>query len=222
MNARRPVFSAVLCDLDGTLVDSRWDIAAAFQHALRLVTGDAPVAVCIIRHIGKPLEHMLRALGYALSTDQLSAFFAAYRYHYTHHGMTHTQPFPGVAATLQRLSITPLGVVTTKAQDQAEMVLQHLELARFFRHIQGWQPGLRLKPSPDSIFVTLEALHCPPAQALMVGDTSADILAGRAAGVKTCAVTYGYGPPEELQQCMPDYRINSFGELLPLVSEVTR
>jgi phosphoglycolate phosphatase len=222
MKAPQPVFSAVLCDLDGTLIDSRWDIAAAFQHALRLVTGDTPVAAGIIRHIGKPLEHMLRALGYALSTDQLSAFFAAYRHHYTRHGLTHTQPFPDVAATLQRLSATALGVVTTKAQEQAEMVLQHLELARFFRHIQGWQPGLQLKPAPDSIFVALEALHCPPAQALMVGDTPADVLAGKAAGVTTCAVTYGYSPAEELQQCMPDYLIDSFSELLPLVSEGTR
>jgi phosphoglycolate phosphatase-like HAD superfamily hydrolase len=117
------------------------------------------------------------------------------------------------------LSATTFGVVTTKAQEQAELVLHRLHLSPFFRHIQGWQPGLRLKPAPDTVLAALAALACPPEQTLMVGDTAADVLAGKAAGLKTCAVTYGYGAVRELQQCAPDYRIGTFSELLPLVLE---
>lgn len=211
------MFTTILCDLDGTLVDSRRDIAAAFQHALRLVTGAASPARSITRHIGKPLEQMLHALDYRLPPDQLSSFFTAYRQHYATYGVTHTRLFPGVAATLQTLSATTFGVVTTKAQEQAEMVLHHLHLTHFFRHIQGWRPGLRLKPDPDTVLAALEALGCSPEQTLMVGDTAADVLAGKAAGLKTCAVTYGYGTEGELQQCEPDYRIATFGALLPLL-----
>jgi HAD superfamily hydrolase (TIGR01509 family) len=215
--SRGVVFTTVLCDLDGTLIDSRWDIAEAFQHALRQVTSDIPQAASITQHIGKPLEQMLHALGYTFSPDSLSAFLTAYRSHYAAHGVTHTIAFPGVMTTLQTLSTTTFGVVTTKEQGQAEGVLQRLHLAHFFRHIQGWRPGLRLKPAPDTVLVALEALHCVPAQTLMVGDTPADVLAGKAAGLKTCAVTYGYSTVEALQQCEPNYFIASFDELLTLV-----
>jgi phosphoglycolate phosphatase len=219
--SRVAVFTTVLCDLDGTLIDSRWDIAAAFQYALRQVTSDIPQAASIVQHIGKPLEQMLHALGYAFPPEPLAAFLTAYRSHYSTHGVTHTRPFPGVITTLQTLSTTTFGVVTTKEQGQAEGVLRRLHLARFFRHIQGWRPGLHLKPAPDTVLAALEALRCVPEQTLMVGDTPADVLAGNAAGLKTCAVTYGYSTLEVLQQCEPNYLITSFDELLTLVPDAT-
>ena len=111
-------------------------------------------------------------------------------------------------------------MVTTKAQVQAELVLQHVQLAHFFQHVQGWHPGLALKPAPDALIAALHALRCLPHQALMVGDTPADILAGKAAGVQTCAVTYGCGTVEELRQCEPDYVIDTFRALGPLIARV--
>jgi phosphoglycolate phosphatase-like HAD superfamily hydrolase len=117
------------------------------------------------------------------------------------------------------LSTFTLGVVTTKESEGAEIVLRRLALIPFFRHIQGGSPGLRFKPAPDTILAALAALHCAPPDALMVGDTPADILAGKAAGTKTCAVTYGFGRRETLLQCAPDYVIDSFGELVDLVRE---
>jgi HAD superfamily hydrolase (TIGR01509 family) len=212
------VFTTILCDLDGTLVDSHQDIGAAFQQALRGITADVPDVSRIARHIGKPLERMLQELGYRLSPEQLATFVAAYRQHYATQGLLHTHPFAGVRATLAALPMVTFGVVTTKAQAQAEFVLQHLQLTHFFRHVQGWQPGLQLKPAPDALLVALTALHCPPPQALMVGDTAADILAGKAAGVHTCAVTYGYGSLEELRQCEPEYIIDTFSALCPLIA----
>ena len=210
--------STVLCDLDGTLIDSRRDIALAFQHALRQVVGGAlPAEAAIARHIGKPLEHMARELGYRFSPPQLTAFLETYRHHYATSGRPHTQPYPGVTITLQALSSLTFGVVTTKAQEQAESVLHQLQLSAFFRHVQGWVPGLQLKPAPDTVVAALTALHCAPQQALMVGDTAADILAGKAAGLKTCAVTYGFGALEDLRRCEPDYVIDTFADLATLL-----
>ena len=110
-------------------------------------------------------------------------------------------------------------VVTTKAQSQAEVVLHQLNMAHYFRHIQGSQPGLRHKPAPDTIEKTLKCLEIVPQQALMVGDTSADIQAGQAASVKTCAVTYGFGRLETLQACDPDYWLSSFADLPRLLAD---
>jgi phosphoglycolate phosphatase len=214
------IITTILCDLDGTLVDSRWDIAVAFQHAWQTVVGGTPPsAAAIAQHVGKPLAEMLSELGGVLSPSLLNTFLTAYRHTYARQDACLTQPYPGVIATLQVLSTFTLGIVTTKEQAQAEIVLRRLALTPFFQHIQGGTPGLRLKPAPDTILVALAALHCAPPHALMVGDTPADILAGKAAGAKTCAVTYGFGTREALSQYAPDYVIDTFGELVTLVRQ---
>ena len=211
-------FAVVLYDLDGTLVDSKRDIAAAFQWALRCVTDEAlPDKDVIACHIGKPLAMMAFDLGFRLSTRHQATFVDAYRRYYAIHCAQHTKPYPGVVTTLNQLSDFVFGVVTTKSQAQAEVVLRQLKLTHYFRHIQGAQPGMRLKPAPDTVEATLAALGCQPDQALMVGDTPNDMLAAQAAYVKTCAVTYGFGETDDLRACEPDYYIDAFSELIPIV-----
>ena len=209
--------TTILCDLDGTLVDSQQDIAMAFQYAWQTVIGGTPPdAAAIAQHIGKPLAEMASALGGRLSPPRLDTFLTTYRATYAQQNARLTQPYPGVIATLQALSAFTLGIVTTKEQGQAEIVLQRLALTPFFRHIQGGIPGLRLKPAPDTVLAALMAVGCAPQQALMVGDTPADILAGKAAGTTTCAVTYGFSTREALLECMPDYVIDTFSDLMTL------
>jgi phosphoglycolate phosphatase len=210
--------TTILCDLDGTLVDSRRDIAVAFQHAWRTVIGGTPPSAPVIaQHIGKPLAEMLGELGGVLRPARLCTFLTAYRHMYARQEARLTQLYPGVIDTLQALSTYALGIVTTKEPGQAELVMQRFALTAFFQHIQGGTPGLRLKPAPDTILAALAALHCGPPHALMVGDTPADILAGKAAGTTTCAVAYGFGTREALVQCAPDYVIDSFSELVTLM-----
>jgi phosphoglycolate phosphatase len=215
--------STILCDLDGTLVDSRLDIAVAFQHAWRIVVGGTPPsATAIAQHIGKPLAEMLCELGSVLSPPLVSAFLTAYRHIYARQDAYLSRVYPGVIDTLQALSTFTLGIVTTKEPAEADLVLRRLALSSFFQHIQGGTPNLRLKPAPDTILAALAALRCAPPYALMVGDTPADVLGGKAAGTITCAVTYGFGRREALLQCAPDYVIDTFGELLTLVQASNR
>ncbi len=210
--------TTILCDLDGTLVDSRWDIAVAFQHAWQTVVGGTPPdTAAIAQHIGKPLDQMIIELGGVLSPPLLSTFLTVYRCAYARQDACLAQPYPGVIAALRALSPFMLGIVTTKEPGQAAIVLRRLALTPFFRHIQGGTPGLRLKPAPDPILAALAAMRCAPNHGLVVGDTPADIRAGKAAGTITCAVTYGFGMREELLPCAPDYVIDSFGELVDLV-----
>jgi HAD superfamily hydrolase (TIGR01549 family) len=210
--------TTILCDLDGTLVDSRHDIVVAFQQAWQTVVGGTPPGTeAIVQHIGKPLAEMLSDLGGVLSLPRLNTFLTMYRHLFAKQDARLTQLYPGVIATLQALSSYTLGIVTTKEPGQAAIVLQRLALTPFFQHIQGGTPGLPLKPAPDAIFAALTALHRVPPHTLMVGDTPADILAGQAAGTKTCAVTYGFGGREALVQCGPDYVIDAFSELVTLM-----
>ena len=97
--------TTILCDLDGTLVDSRRDIAVAFQHAWQTVVGGTPPsAAAIAQHIGKPLAEMLSELGGLLSPPRLSIFLTTYRRIYAQQDACLTQLYPGVIATLQALS----------------------------------------------------------------------------------------------------------------------
>jgi HAD superfamily hydrolase (TIGR01509 family) len=213
--------TTILCDLDGTLVDSRHDIVVAFQHAWRTVVGrSSPNANAITQHIGKPLAEIVRELGGTLSPPRLNNFLNVYGKTYYNQALCLTEPYPGVVLTLQDLSSFKLGVVTTKGSGQAKTVLRRLALISFFKHVQGASFGLRLKPAPDTILAALSVLRCAPEDALMVGDTPADVLAGKAAGTKTCAVTYGFGAREALLQCAPDHVIESFRELVDLVREL--
>jgi phosphoglycolate phosphatase len=213
--------NAILCDLDGTLADSRRDITAAFEEAWQgAIDGMAPSADAIAQHIGKPLASMLADLGQIISPSVCSTFFSIYRESYRRREARMTVLYPGVIPTLQALSASALGVVTTKEPEQAAIVLRRLGLNSFFKHIQGPTDDLRAKPAPDTVLAALAVLRCVPSQALMVGDTAADMLAGKAAGARTCAVTYGFGLREELLNCVPDSMIDSFGELLAVVREL--
>src|ERR1700756_5453047 len=96
----RPI-TTILCDLDGTLIDSRRDIALAFQYALhRIVGGALPDETAIAQHIGKPLTNMVRELVYPLSPAQLTIFLDTYLSRYAVFCAHHTCPYPGVTATL--------------------------------------------------------------------------------------------------------------------------
>ena len=83
------------------------------------------------------------------------------------------------------------------------------ELFRLLRGWLGW--GLVVL---SGVIAALSVLRCPPKDALMVGDTPADVLAGKAAGTKTCAVTYGYGRRDEMAKHQPDYWVDDLRELL--------
>ena len=210
--------TTILCDLDGTLVDSRRDIVAAFQSAWRSVVGGIPPnAAAIAKHIGKPLVLMAEELEGALSPTTSIAFEKAYRDAYAKENARFTRTYSGVVPALQKLSGFTLGIVTTKEVGQAEMVLRRLALDQYFQHIQGGTTGLLLKPAPDCVFAALSALRCASEQALMVGDTPNDIAAGKAAGTLTCAVTYGFGTREALFESAPDFLIDSFGKLVDVV-----
>lgn len=102
---------------------------------------------------------------------------------------------------------------TTKGTVTAGAVLEQFGLRSYFEHVQGTD-GFPSKPEPDVILRAIEALGARPEDCLMVGDSGPDMEAGRRAGVKTCAVRWGYGNREEMARFTPDYWIETPGELL--------
>jgi phosphoglycolate phosphatase len=223
-------YDLVCFDLDGTLVDSTADIRAALVHALATVP---PADVRLDEHalgcagLGLPLDEffaLARPAPHPCSGEAgLRRFVDAYRTYYHEHLLAKTRPFPGVAETLEmvkplRAAGLRIAVATTKRTSTAERVLSGLGLAAHFDLILGTEPPMPHKPAPDLLLACAERLGRDATRGLMVGDTERDVLAGRAAGMRTCGVTYGVLGGEGLQPHAPDFLVDRFADVLPLLS----
>ena len=206
-----PRFNVYLFDIDGTLLDSAHDICSAIQQVLE-PHGANPTFEFLRGYVGK---HLLETFGDVIPTaprEDLDAMIQSYRTIYLGRGHCLTRVYPGVAEGLSALgglksTATTKGSVTTRA------VLEQFGLVRHFDHVQGTDNGLPYKPAPDVIFAALAALNARPEDCLFVGDSAADMEAGRRAGVATCAVTYGYGDHAEMRKFEPNYWISDLREL---------
>src|SRR5207237_702834 len=124
-----------------------------------------------------------------------------------------THVYPGVVEALSTLPGRK-ATATTKGTPTTRAVLQQFGLIEYLDHVQGTD-GIPSKPAPDVLLAALSGLDAAPSECLMVGDSEADMEAGRRAGVKICAVRYGYGKPEDLARWAPDYWVSDLRELLP-------
>ena len=192
--------TAIVFDLDGTLVDSFDDISAAFCRSFHVV-GSAPPDPAVVRAmIGKPLHDMYAPWVPAAAID---ALVAEYRRDYAQRCADRTRPYPGIVDLLAALRGRghALAIATTKTTAMARTVIARLGLEHLVDHVQGTD-GFPHKPAPDVITRALAALACPGAW--MVGDAVTDVSAGRAAGLRTCAVTWGVHSAAQLHAATPD------------------
>jgi phosphoglycolate phosphatase-like HAD superfamily hydrolase len=100
-----------------------------------------------------------------------------------------------------------LALVTTKHQTQAAFTLAGSGLAAYFSYVHGWLEGRKHKPDPEPVLAALRGLDVPASAAIMVGDSELDIQSAKAAGVDSCAVTYGFRPAWLLASFHPDFLV---------------
>jgi phosphoglycolate phosphatase len=208
----------LLFDLDGTLVDSAPDIAAALNAAL-VDLGQPPHPLSVVTsYVGDGAAKLVaRALAPGAEVDQ-DQLLERFKVRYAADVCVATRPYPGVVDTLARFRAagTPLAVVTNKPGDLARALLRALALDAFFAEILGDGDGFPRKPSPE-IALALCARHAvAPAQTLLVGDGLPDVRLGRAAGCRVAAVTWGYTPRAALAAEGPDWLVDSPPALLDL------
>jgi len=162
--------------------------------------------------IGLHLHHCFSEVFPEFTVEQRDKLIADYRTTYLGRGHQQTSVYPGVAEGLAQLAGRK-STATTKGTPTTRAILEQFGLLRFFDGVQGTD-GFPCKPDPDVILHALAGLGARPEDALMVGDAPADIQAAKAAGVKVCVTTYGYGNRQELAACNPDYWISDLRELL--------
>lgn len=212
MRGREP--SALVFDLDGTLIDSSVDIANSCNAALAahgLATRDTDD---IRSFIGDgSLQLVQRASGVALGSPMLDDVHRYFLQHYERHPITATTWLPGVEQALESLRGLPLCVFTNKPTPIALAILDQLNAAARFRVIVGASDGLALKPSPDGLLLIAQRLKVSPQGLVMIGDGRQDIAAGRAAEATTIGVLTGQASRREMLALSPDAILNHLGEL---------
>ncbi len=212
--------SAVLFDLDGTLVDSRADIAAACNHALTSVDR-APLDEALIATFVGDGARMLIARALALAPDDplVDRALVAFHRYYEDHAAVHTTLMPGAREVLDALSDRPVALVTNKPRGATMAVLRALGLSERFASVRTGSDG-PLKPDPRAILDVLNWIRIAPKDAWVVGDGEQDVRAGRAAGCQTVGVRGGLQGDAKLVASEPDALVASLGELAAFVKRL--
>src|SRR6185437_15518388 len=200
-----------LFDIDGTLLDSAYDICGAIQQVLDPL-GVSPGFEFLRKYIGRHLLDTFQDALPGASPEQIDELIQNYRQVYPARQHKLTKVYPGVPEALASLGGLK-STATTKGSPTSRNILEQFGLLPYFTHVQGTD-GFPHKPAPDVLFAALRAMNVGPEDCLFIGDASSDMEAGKRAGVKTCAVTYGYGNHEEMRTFAPDYWIDDLRELL--------
>ncbi len=195
----------IVFDLDGTLVDTRQDLTDAVNYALQKL-GKPPLDVdTVTRNVGDGVRMLLLRTLQIEDEDlrmQGRHYFIEY---YSQHLADHTRPYPGISDVLNALACRTMAVLTNKSQEFTEPLLRQIGLDGYFAKVVGGNAGFPPKPDPQGLQSILQELEAEPETTIMIGDSGNDILVGKSVGARTCAVTWGYRPKEELLALEPDF-----------------
>lgn len=208
---------AVIIDLDGTLVDTLGDFHAVLLEVLDELGLPRVSRAFVERSVGKGSEHLIRSTLQEVggASGLYEAAWTSYQSHYDRINGDHADVYDGVIEGLDALVAKglKLACLTNKPTAFANALLHMKGLAPYFSVVFGGDAFERRKPDPLALLKTCEALGSKPSRALMIGDSSNDARAARAAGCPVVLVTYGYNHGEPIRGVDADGFIDRLDEL---------
>ncbi|MCD6544550.1 MAG: HAD-IA family hydrolase [Flavobacteriaceae bacterium] len=212
----------IIFDLDGTIVNSIFDIADAVNHVLVKMNRNTVSVYEVQKMIGSGVKKLIELALQDVSDEiVLANALKIFQEYYAKNLITKTRPYEDVIETLNQLSNFKKAIYSNKPQDLTDKVIKGLDLNSYFDTVQGADESkYKRKPSPEGINYILRKLKVKPENAIMVGDSTHDIHAGKRAGVKTCAVTYGYRDEKLLVNESPDYLIHKLTDLVNILKYI--
>ncbi len=219
MSARLIVF-----DLDGTLIDSAPDLVKAVNYALTILNKPTHSQATIQQWIGNGADVLVkRALlnnwHIGEIPDDFEIAFELFKTYYAEHDWVHSRLYDGVLETLQTLKNADfkLACVTNKTARFTNPLMETAGLAPYFDFIASGDTFVEMKPEPLPLLETAKLFNVVPENAWMIGDSINDISAGKRAGFKTIAVSYGYAGQHSMAELNADYTVNAILEIVDLI-----
>ena len=219
MSARLIVF-----DLDGTLIDSAPDLVKAVNYALTILNKPTHSQATIQQWIGNGADVLVkRALlnnwHVREIPDDFEIAFELFKTYYAEHDWVHSRLYDGVLETLQTLKNADfkLACVTNKTARFTNPLMETAGLAPYFDFIASGDTFVEMKPEPLPLLETAKLFNVVPENAWMIGDSINDISAGKRAGFKTIAVSYGYAGQHSMADLNADYTVNAILEIVDLI-----
>ncbi len=206
----------IVFDLDGTLVDSVPDLAAAANHALYRLGLPEHSMEAHKKMVGAGEKNFVRRFLGPDHQDLFDQALVLYLEQYSRHLGDQTRVYSGVKETLTRLANYKKAVLSNKREDLARQVVEVMGLAGFFEVVRGGDSFGVLKPSPEGLSALIKELDSDPVRTFMVGDKPEDVMTGQGAGAHTVALTCGYSDQEALAAARPEFTLNSFSKLTNL------
>jgi phosphoglycolate phosphatase len=205
----------LIFDLDGTLIESKWDIAAAVNLTLAELKLPERTQEEIFGFVGDGIKRLLRLAVGENNQERYEQALTVFRGHYLSHCLDCTKFYPGIEPVLSHFAGKLMAVATNKSLEYTTKILNKLG-AHHFAYIVGGDDGYGLKPDPRMLIKIMDNLNVAKDRAVLIGDSTNDINGGHNAGIKVCAVGYGMGDREKMAACKPDWFIEKPEELIGL------
>ncbi len=205
----------IIFDLDGTLIDSRHDLANAVNATLGYMGREPLTNERVYSYVGNGAPVLVRrALGEGATDAEVAKALEFFLAFYADHDLDYTRLYPGVRETLDRLRDAGkrMAVLTNKPVRMSRHIVDGLGVAPYFFQVYGGNSFETKKPDPMGVEALRKEAGAARETSLMVGDSSVDVLTARNAGIPCCCVTYGF-QPESLADPAPDRLIDRMEQL---------
>jgi phosphoglycolate phosphatase len=211
----------IIFDLDGTLVNSIPDLTDALNYSANFNDIQNFTVEEVTKMVGGGITLLIET-AFGLKSEDLnfSNFYDPFIKYYKKHSNYKSQLYPGVREAIIELKSKKLAIISNKRDDLTTQVVKDFNIYKYFSFVLGGTDSIAKKPSAEPINFILEKLGVEKNNAIFVGDSEADIMCAKNAGIKCVAVTYGYRNKEQIEILKPDFIINNINELPLLINQI--
>ena len=219
MNKKFENIKSVIFDFDGVVADTGKDIVASVQATQREYNIPELDYETIMSYVGHGAKYLIDCAMKTLSEEDCAQALVWYKDYYKNHPCDKTELYDGFETVAKELAKhgVAMSIVSNKPEPITRLIVDKLNIAHYFTKIIGPESVKNMKPDPEGLFICLEAMNAKPEDSIMVGDSYTDIQAGKAAGMHTCAILYGYGDKYKLKAENADYSASAAKEILDFI-----